>query len=270
MPASAQVRLVRNYVAKLEKLVSGMGLFARDPKTAAFDSMALQCISKAFALVRASLLLIEKKFPDEAYGLARSLVECAVGLRYITADPLFQEARTKEFIFYDETERNYWLAQARLFITDPVTRQRIESSRLAQELDAKKLEPKDAFRHWSSHRAFIWEAMTGAHPLDGPTNTLKHRKAAFAVDYHAPSQYVHCSQPGLDNHFHNPAWVYAVNCRRGEMVDNTAPKTLYILCQYLHETLCYAFLGLSVDRPPQVNKLFAKVMAKLEPIHPAA
>ena len=79
MPVSAQIRLARNYVAKLEKVVSGMELFARNPKAAAFDSMALQCISKAFALVRASLLLIEKGFPDEAYGLARSLVECAVG-----------------------------------------------------------------------------------------------------------------------------------------------------------------------------------------------
>lgn len=270
MPASAQVRLVRSYVAKLEQVISGMQLYPRNIKTVAFDSMALQCISKAFALARASLLLIEKGFPDEAYGLSRSLVECAVGLRYITADPASQEARTKEFISYDETERNYWLAQARLCITDPIALQKIQSSRIAQELDAKQLNPKDAFRHWSSHRAFIWDAMTGVHPLDGPTNTEQHRKAAFAVDYHASSQYVHCSQRGLDNHFHDPAWVYIVGSQRGPKVDNTAPKTLYILCQYLHETLCYALFGIKVDRPKAINDLFSKVIARLEPIRPAA
>jgi len=48
---------VRSYVAKLEKIISGIQLFARDPKTAAFDSMAVQCISKSFALARAALLL---------------------------------------------------------------------------------------------------------------------------------------------------------------------------------------------------------------------
>lgn len=270
MPASPQVRLVCSYVAKLEKVISDMQLYPRNIKEVAFDSMALQCISKAFALARAALLLIEKEFADEAYGLSRSLVECAVGLRYITADPALQEARTKEFIFYDETERNYWLGQARLYITDPVALQRIESSRIAQELDAKRLDPKDAFRHWSSHRAFIWEAMTGAHPLDGQTNTLQHRKVAFAVDYHAPSQYVHCSQRGLDNYFHEPAWVYTVDGRRGSVVDNTAPKALFVLCQYLHETVCYALFGINVDRPKAVNTLFAKVIAKLEPIRPAA
>jgi hypothetical protein len=264
----SQVRLVRNYVAKLEKIVSDLELFPRDANKVAFDSMALQTISKGFGLARASLLLIEKGFPDEAYGLSRSLVECAVGLRYITADPAKQEEPTKEFIYYDQTERNYWLDQARQHLSDPALRQEIESSQIAQELDAKQLDPKDAFRHWSSHRAFIWEVMTEDHPLDGTTNTLQQRKMAFAVDYHAPSQYVHCSQRGLNNYFHDPAWVYAVDKRRGSVVDRTAPKTLYLLCQYLHHILCYAFFGLNVDRPQHINKLFAQVIAKLEPIHP--
>jgi|ERR1019366_1177695 hypothetical protein len=260
--ASQQVRSVRNYVSKLEKIVSNTEIYPRDANKIAFDSMALQTISKGFALARAALLLIENDFPDEAYGLSRSLVECSVGLRYITAAPEKQEPRTKEFIYYDETERNYWLVQARTYLSDPALLQEIESSRLARELDAKQLDPKDAFRHWSSHRAFIWEAMTQDHPLDGTTNTPQQRKMAFAVDYHAPSQYVHCSQRGLDNYFHDPAWVYSAEKRRGTIVDNTAPKALFIICEYLHSILCYAFFGLNLDRPPEIGKLFAKVIAQ--------
>jgi Family of unknown function (DUF5677) len=266
----SQVRLVRNYVAKLEEIISRVELFPRNANQVMFDSVALQSISKGFGLARAALLLIEKGYPDEAYGLSRSLVECAVGLRHITADPVEQEKRTKGFIHYDQTERNYWLHQARQYVSNPAMLQEIESSRIAKELDAKQLDPKDAFRHWSSHRSFIWEAMTTDHPLDATTNTVQHRKIAFAVDYHAPSQYVHCSQRGLDNYFHDPNWAYTVQNRRSSIVDHTAPKTLCILCHYLHQILCYAFFGLNLDRPREINKLFAKVIAKLEPNHRAS
>ncbi len=259
---SQQVRSVRNYVSKLEKIVSRAAIYPRNANKVAFDSMALQSISKGFALARAILLLIERGFPDEAYGLSRSLVECNVGLRYITAVPDEQEKRTREFIYYDETEQNYWLGQARQHLSDPTQRQEIESSSLAKELDAKQLDPKDAFRHWSSDRAFVRETMLRDHPLDGTTNPLRQRNMAYAVDYHAPSAYVHCSQRGLNNYFHDPAWVYAVEKRRSTLVNDTAPKALFIACQYLHSILCYAFLGLNLDRPPEIDKLFAKMIAR--------
>jgi len=258
-----QVRLVRNYVSKLEKIVSKAEIYPRDANKVAVDSMALQTISKGFALARAILLLIEKGFPDEAYGLSRSLVECCVGLRYITVEPDKQEERTKEFIHYDETEQNYWLGQVRKHLSDPVLRQEIDSSQLAKSLDAKKLDPNDAFRHWSSHRAFVRETMLRDHPLDGTTNTLQRRNMAYAVDYHGTSAYVHCSQRGLNNYFHDPAWVYAVDKRRSTSVDDTAPKALYIICEYLHLILCYAFFGLNLDRLPEIGKLFAKVIAQV-------
>jgi hypothetical protein len=47
-------------------------------------------------------------------------------------------------------------------------------------------------------------------------------------------------------------------------VDDTATKALVLVCQYLHSILCYAFFGLNVDRPPEVNKLFAKLIARLK------
>jgi hypothetical protein len=114
----SQVSLVRAYVAKLEKIVFALEFFPRDANKVLIDSMALQTISKSFALTRAALLLIERGFPDEAYGLSRSLVECNVGLRYITADPDQQEVRTKDFMYFDQTEQNYWLDQARQHLSD--------------------------------------------------------------------------------------------------------------------------------------------------------
>jgi hypothetical protein len=258
---SSQVRLTRNYVSRLQKIISGLEFIPRNVHRFPFDSMATQSMSKAFALAKAILLLIDRGFPDEAYGLSRSLVECSVGLRYITADPEKLEERTREFVYYDQIEQNYWLDQSRRHLSDPALRQEIESSQLAKELDARHLNPKDAYRHWSTHRAFIWEAMTLDHLLDGTTNTPQQRKQAYAVDYHAPSQYVHCSQRGLNNYFHDPARVYAVSEGRTMVADETAPKALFIVCMYLHLTVCYALFGLNVDRPKKVDKLFSKAIA---------
>jgi hypothetical protein len=47
---------------------------------AIFDWVAAECLSKAFALSRAALLLIESGFPDEGYATSRSLVEYSVNL----------------------------------------------------------------------------------------------------------------------------------------------------------------------------------------------
>jgi hypothetical protein len=260
-----QVRSVRNYVSTLEKIVSRAAIYPRDANKVAFDSMALQSISKGFALARSVLLLIEKGFPDEAYGLSRSLVELCAGLRYITVDPdpNEKEKRTREFIYYDETEQNYWLIQSRLYLSDPVLLHEIESSQLAKDLDAKKLDPKAAYRHWSRYdRGFIPQVMKLDHPLDGATNPLRQRNMAYASDYHGTSAYVHCSQRGLNNYFHDPAWTYRVDKRRSTRVDDTAQKALFIVCEYLHQILCYAFFGLNVDRPQVISRLFAKVIAQ--------
>ena len=225
-------------------------------------------MAKSLGLAKAALLLIEKGFPDEAFDLSRTLVECSVGLRYMTADADKQEERTNEFMDFGETDRNYWLHQARKYLSGSSLKT-IESSRQARELDAKKLNPMRALRHWSSLRgAFIWEAMTKFdHPLDGTTNTQKQREADYAVDYHAPSQYVHCSERGFNSYGDDPIWIHDASDRlRVRVPEDTAQKTLYILCQYLHATVCYAFFGLNVDRPQQINKLYSRVIAQLKPI----
>lgn len=206
--------------------------------------------------------LIESGYSDEAYGLARSLVECSLGLRFITAVPDKVEQRTRDFVYFDQMEQRYWLEQSRQHLSDPVLVQEIEASRLAKELDSKQLNPKDALRHWSSRRAFVWEATTLDHPLDSTTNMPHHRKAGYAVDHHAPSQYVHCSQRGLNNYFHEPGTIYAVSNGRTMVVDDTAPKALFIICRYLHETVCYALFGLNLDRPKIVDTLFSKVLSE--------
>jgi hypothetical protein len=103
------------------------------------------------------------------------------------------------------------------------------------------------------------------HPLDGNTFSLSQRKLAYAVDYHATSQYVHCSERGLVNYFHDPARIFAIAAHGGAL-DNALPKALFITCIYLHSILCYALFGMKVDRPQELNEHLASVIEKLKPI----
>ena len=66
----------------------------------------------------------------------------------------------------------------------------------------------------------------------------------------------------FNNYFHDPAWAYTVDKRRSTNVDDTAPKALYIICEYLHSIVCYSFFGLNVDRPPEMGSHFAEVIAQ--------
>jgi hypothetical protein len=67
-----------------------------------FDQVILGLLSKAFSLSDAALILIESDHPEEAYGLARSLAECAMNLRFLTQgeDRTERESRALKFSYF--------------------------------------------------------------------------------------------------------------------------------------------------------------------------
>src|SRR5258708_3720912 len=92
---TAEIRMVRSYVRSVQAEVNKLGITPRFPRRFPFDCVGLATLSKAFALSKACLELLESRLPDEANGLSRSPVECATNLRYLTADPDRQDQRTR-------------------------------------------------------------------------------------------------------------------------------------------------------------------------------
>ncbi len=80
---SAEIEKIRAYIATAEDEVNHLNIVPRPLDQFVFDSISLASLSM-FALAKASLALLDVDFPDEGYGLSRSLVECAVNLRYLT------------------------------------------------------------------------------------------------------------------------------------------------------------------------------------------
>jgi hypothetical protein len=81
-----------------------------------------------------------------------------------------------------------------------------EGSSYADEVEryAKKWklsgDPTKAKKHWSELRSFTWSAQSLVHPLDPPTFDENYKEKEYAVDYFQACQWVHCSQPALDNY----------------------------------------------------------------------
>jgi hypothetical protein len=262
---SSQIALIRQYIAEVETEVNTLKIFPRDKFRYAFDSIALEIVSKSFALAKACICLLDSGFPDEAYGLVRSLVECALSLRYLTQDRSHLDKRTDDFIKHELAEKQYWLFYAlEQFSGKP---QEQELKEYARELGIEP-DKKLATRHWSGiRRGYAWEMISGDHELDGAAATEQHKSVTYAIDYHQTSSYVHCSQPSLNNYFPKEGTPYKVMPSSGDYGHSSQP-VLFITLIYLHSAICYALYGLSVDRPKSINQLFQQTLGKMEPVNP--
>lgn len=257
---SKQINLIRQYISDVGAVVNGLEIIPRDKFTYAFDSIALEVLSKSFALAEACLILLDAGSPDEAYGLSRSLVECAINLRYLTQDLAKLDERTDAFKNHELAEKRYWLHYALEQSVGKPEEQDIKD--YAKQLGITP-DTKAATLPWSGVRGFVWQVMAGDHPLDGPAPKAK--VPAYAVDYHQTSSYVHCSQPALDNYFPKEGAPFSISPSSGDY-DQPSQKVLFIAVVYLHSSICYALYGLGVDRPAGIGTLFQEVLSKMDTV----
>jgi len=195
---AAEIRKIRHYVRRAEAEVNKLGITPRFPRRFPFDCVGLATLSKAFALSKACLELLESRLPDEAYGLCRSVVECATNLRYLTADPDLQDQRTHDFVKFAMADKSFWMHYALQQFAGRKEEQEILEYRKQQGIVA---ETKSARRHWSGVSGFVWFVTTMDHPLDAPGATPNFKKAAYAADYYQTGSFVHCSVSAVDNYF---------------------------------------------------------------------
>ena len=164
--ARDQVDEVQSYLVAMRQAVKDMAVYPRDPERYMFDAVIFGTLSKAFSVAHAALVLIENQHPEEAFGLARSLVECTLNLRYLTQDRRQHETRALAFAKFFFKEKQYWLHQAKEFYKDE-PEILADFEKYADENDIVADE-KGALKHWSGEKkGFTWEAVAADHPLDG-------------------------------------------------------------------------------------------------------
>lgn len=250
---------VRDYVMSLKQLVNDSAIYPRELFCCASDSVFFAYLSKTFAIAESCLILLGAGHPDEAFGLGRTLVECAANLRYLTQSKDDQAERVQTFIDYAEKERRYWLEQIRAHVEDPEMVQ--EAVEFAKDNDVEKngQKPLAALAHWSSISNFVWSVAKMDHPLDGDGNTPSLRAKLYAMNYHSTSHFVHCSEWALRNYFPTIGAPFSIGPASQEY-DATATKLLHLIVIHLHECIRYAFFGLDIQTPDAGTRLFTETV----------
>lgn len=261
-PEREQIELVRSYLTRMRETVRAFGIYTRNTAPYLGDHVVFGLLSKAFSLADASLVLIDNDHPDEAFGVARSLVECAAHLRYVTQDANEFAARALAFAEFFFKERQFWLFHAKDFLTDPAI-----LTELDEYADENGIIPdsKPGSEHWSGIRGFVWAVCNMTHPLDGPAYGLKHRKIEFATEYHQTSAFVHCSFPAIDTLVPEEGVVYEPRFK-SEGKEQEGQKTLYTIVQFVHYAVRYTLYAMKVEDAGPADVLFRDTLSQLHPI----
>jgi hypothetical protein len=258
---TAELQKIRAYVKNAEREICRLGIFPRVAHKFPFDIVALATLSKAFAIARACVKLLAADCPDEAYGLSRSLVECATNLRYITAVPTEQDKRSRAFVKFALADKSFWYHHALQAAKSPKEKARLRS--YAKQMGVAD-NPKVARQHWSGlGGGFVWRTTLLDHDLDGAA-TVAYRKTAYAVDYYLTSAFVHCSVPAIDNYFIDDGVPFRLSTSSGH--HETYQSTLFVILTHVHEAIGYVFYGINTDRPARLDSLFQRTLKKMKPI----
>jgi hypothetical protein len=255
-----EIRKVRVYVKNAKIEIDRLGIIPRVAYKYPFDIVGLSSLSKAFAIAQATLKLLASNYPDEAFGLSRSLVEVATNLRYLTVDPAEQERRTREFVRFTMADKAFWYHHALESATT-------EKEKAAIRAYAKEWgiadDPKSARQHWSGKSPFIWNATMLDHPLDGAM-TQSHRKKVYAVDYYRTSTFVHCSAPAIVCYCTDDGVPFHVSASSGHL--ETHQSTLFLLVVHLQWAIDYVLEGLNIQRPAKLNALCEKTLKNMKAV----
>jgi hypothetical protein len=256
-----EIKKVSRFVETAESEINRLGIHPRRPWIYPFDIVGLATVSKAISLSKSCLTLVRSGFPDEAYGLSRTIVECANNLRFMTAERELLHGRVRNFVRHHLADKAYWAHYSLELFKD-----RPEEKKIREYMEKEGIspDPKSARRHWSGTKgSFIWETMTIVHPLDGPITETR-KKISYAADYFQTSSFVHCSLPAVDNYAVEEMTPFEVSASTN--LHETGQSTLFIVFLYLHSTVAYALFGMNMDRPPKLVAMFEKTLNKLKPI----
>lgn len=235
-------KLLTCFLDDVKSQVEGVRIFRRVPHRYPFDSVAAELTTKAMSIGRAVVTLLDAGFDDEAYGLSRSIVECALTLRYITADNNHLGERTMQFARQGKKDREFWLYLSQSQPMSDEQKREIES---LAEMRGYMPDGKSVHSHWSGERQFITKASNLSHPLDSKDMDSEYLRIARAADYYHPSCFVHCSQPGLDSKIDVEEPYFVVSTTVTSEID-TGRRASVIVFQYVKQVVQFALYGMNV------------------------
>jgi hypothetical protein len=250
---------IKEYLAGWKASLDARGIWVREPRSCLFDAIAFSLLNKAYRLGQASICLIEAGYADEAYGLSRSVLECAINLRYLTLDRDEIESRAGNYLDFFDAERKHFLELCRTEIKDKDRLDRIEAAAKAEGIDARwQNTGRMSIDDWKKIEGREWHGfkiVTELHPLDLELDSRCPILSHYRIDYRAASAMVHCSIRALDNVFAVSSFPFKVGVGSGILYDHRCEPLMTVLSG-LYLSVRYALFGAGLGDTEAFDQLF--------------
>ncbi len=270
---SENLVFVKEYLAQWKSLIDAQGTYVIAPTGRTFDSLAFSLLNKAYRLSLACITLLESGYSDEAFGMARSIIECSLNLRYMTLDPEKIDSRSNDYVDFVYCEKKHFLEQCRLYLGPGPDLDAVEAFANQEKIEERwasivpgrakiKNLPLNDWKLIESSDWNGWKIVTETHPLDNEINKTDWIKRQFAADYRGGSAMVHCSIRSLDNVFAEPKIAFKVGDNIKTTFDHSF-EPLFIIVTNLYVMARYVYHGANVDGAECFDKPFEEVSSKL-------
>ena len=206
-------------------------------------TVALALYSKCITVAEATIALLDAGFPDEAFGMTRTMTDIAFTLRYISNKDTDKRAKLYYEFFTKDTEQ--WLDVIKTYWPQQV-----------QPLDARTTRLAKNYAHphrWAgagvTARTMAYEPDTlEVDPATGKPSDLS---VAYRIVYRWTSHYVHPSVVALHHHIveagHDP---FKVRSGRGMFMGDTAA---FNITNYLSLVMIYFYRCWGDPQPPRLS-----------------
>lgn len=260
------VATAREYLKAWKSILDKLGIWVIEPDVRLFDSIAFSLLNKAYRLSESCLVLVEQGRCDEAYGLSRSIFECAVNLRYLTLDRESIAARSNNYLDFFHAERKHFLGLLRESTKDEKDLAEIEAKARAEGVDTLWRHQKPSHipdwktiedREWNA-----WKVINSSHPLDDELNPRCEIRRFYVVFWRDSSAMVHCSIRSLDNNFAVGRFPFKVAEQTEVHFDHSfEPILIVVFCLYL--AVRYTLFGINHDGVEGFDSLLEETSRKL-------
>lgn len=231
-------------VDDLQKTIDELRCHTRRYDVYPFDTVAGELLCKAFAISRSAIILCQNGYPDEAFGLCRTLYEISIYLRYITKDNSGIFERAKDYLEFGITSKSFWFEQIRRN-GSKITKADLENIERYKREHQIPDDPKRIFRDWSGLKKLVKDISDAPHPLDDGSSSQPLREKQRAISYTDTSAYVHCTQPGVNSYaFEWKEPIIIKKARTGRIDSQT--KVCMTISVHLPEVVRYCLFGMGV------------------------
>lgn len=230
-------------IEKLERFIDSSEII---PATATYRGIVvLSLISKALTVSRAVCVLVESGFPEEAFGLTRTLIDIYFTVRYISNKDT--ESRSERFAMFFMKNHESWTAILSKYFPSLVI-PNSDTHRIYLETARKYKSPGDWSEMKDKTKGLAMEPDTYEFDATGTPITAEFD---YEVFFKWTSHFVHSTVSSLESHLAERGDVFRVRSR-SQLANGFSNRSVFNVLAFLSKIFVCAFRALNQEQPKEI------------------